>query len=579
MRKKIHFHYFLLIIGIAFVIAGGFCTYWGSSTQQIHLRKGESTNDNLPFQIQLTDFDIQYQDGTLTPTNFTSHLTIFPKNECIEKQVSCNHPANFQGFTIIQQGYDKDLQGSVLLIRHDPWGVRLVFSGYLLITFGLIALLCHKESPFRRLLRRLSVFIMLLLPLHSFANDFTVDPNTANDFRRLSVYYNGRIAPFESYARDYCHTVFPKEYNSKQGYYTQTVLDIYLFPEHWPTNTPRPVMRIFPQENQWLCPNDTSFSQASDSLFIAHILDWLKLSIIQNDTAQNRYIIQSISLFQEQRNPHIHRPKEKAELFYQHYHLELIICLCLIFFALIEFFIVFRNKKHNQWGKNGKILHLFAFLLLLFDLIIRSYISGNSPLGNTHDTMLCLSIGVLVISFFISHRQKNIGFVGLLFAGFILLSAYLIEGSGFSALNAILQSPWLNIHVSITMLAYSCFCFTLLLAFISILFMTSKKNEKDIQNFTDMSKILDILGIVFLSLGIMTGSVWAQLSWGSYWNWDPKESMALLTLIAYSITLIGSRFIVKRQSFWYHIGIILSFLFLLTTYFGVNLWFGGLHSY
>lgn len=579
MGRKIHLHYIILIIGIALVIAGGLCTYWGGSKQQIHLHKGESYSNNLPFQIQLTDFDIQYQDGTLTPTNFTSRLTIFQKDNGVEKQVSCNHPANFQGFTIIQQGYDKDLQGSVLLIRHDPWGIPLVLSGYLLIAFGLIALLCHKDSPFRKLLRRLSFLAILLLPLKGFSNSFTVGVNTAADFSRLSVYYNGRIAPFESYARDYCNTVFPNKHESKQVLGTQTVLDIYLFPEHWSANTPRPLMRIFPQQNHWLCPDDTSFSQASDSLFIAHILDLLKLSIIQNDTAQTRYIIQSISLFQEQRNPHIHRPKEKAELFYLHYNLELIICLCLIFFAIIEFFIVFQNRKCGQCVKSGKILHLFAFLLLLFDLIIRSYISGNSPLGNTHDTMLCLGIGVLIISYFISHRQKIISFLGLLFGGFILLSAYLIEGSGFSALNAILQSPWLNIHVSITMLAYSCFCFTLLLALISIIFMAFKKNEKDIQEFTDMSKILDILGIVFLAFGIMTGSVWAQLSWGSYWNWDPKESLALLTLIAYSSTLVGSRFIIKRQSFWYHIGIILSFLFLLTTYFGVNLWFGGLHAY
>ncbi len=579
MTQKIRLYYVLPIVGIILILAGGLCTHWGGYTQQIHLRKGESSSNGLPFKIQLTDFDIQYHDGTLTPQNFTSNLILTQDGQAVAKEVSCNHPVNIDGFSIIQQGYDKDLQGSILLIRHDPWGVPLVFIGYLLTALGIIVFLCHSRSPFRKLLRQLSFLLILFLPLSSFANVLATSTDEANAFSRLSIYYNGRIAPFESYARDYCKNVFPKNHATRQSSCTQTVLDIYLFPEHWPASTPKPLMRIFPQENQWLTPESNHLSQTSDSLFIRHILDLLKLSISHDDRAQCQYIIQSIRIFQEKRNPYIQREKEKAELLYLHYNIELTTSLCLIFFGLIDFFIVFWHKKHLKWQKSGILLHLIAFVLLIANLAIRSYISRHSPLASTHDTMLCLSIGVLIISFFISQKQQNISFLGILFAGLILLSAYLIEGDGFSTPNAILQSPWLNIHVSITMLAYSCFCFTLLLAFVSFIFIDLKKNKDDFRNFTNMSKILCILGIVFLAFGIMTGSVWAEISWGSYWNWDPKETLALLTLIAYSLTLIGSHFIGKEKSFLYHIGIILSFLFLLTNYFGVNLWFGGLHSY
>lgn len=579
MARKIRFYYVLLTAGILFILAGGLCTHWGSFTQQIHLRKGESSSNELPFKIQLTDFDIQYHDGTLTPTNFTSRLILIKEDKLIEKQVSCNHPVNFDGFSIIQQGYDKDLQGSILLIRHDSWGAPLVFIGYLLTAIGFIVFLCHQESPFRKLLRQLSFILILFLPIYGFANDLAISTDEANAFSRLSIYYNGRIAPFESYARDYCNSVFPKNHVTRQASCTQTVLDIYLFPEHWPASTPKPLMRIFPQENQWLTPEFNHLGQTSDSLFVGHILDLLKLSICHSDTAQSHYIIQSIRLFQDKRNPSINRQKEKAELVYHQYHFELMASLSLILLALIEFLISFLNKKNPKWRRRGIVLHLIAFVMLIFDLIIRRYISGHSPLGNTHDTMLCLSIGVLIISFFISQKLKSINFLGILFAGLILFSAYLIEGDGFSTLTAILQSPWLNIHVSITMLAYSCFCFTLLLALVSFIFIGLRKNEEELRNCTNMSKILCILGVVFLAFGIMTGSVWAQISWGSYWTWDPKETLALLTLIAYSSTLIGNRFIVKKKSFWYHIGIFLSFLFLLTTYFGVNLWFGGMHSY
>ena len=86
-------------------------------------------------------------------------------------------------------------------------------------------------------------------------------------------------------------------------------------------------------------------------------------------------------------------------------------------------------------------------------------------------------------------------------------------------------------------------------------------------------------GVFFLASGIITGSVWANVSWGCYWNWDPKETWALITLLIYAVAVHRSDIPILRKPTVYHIFMLLAFISVLFTYFGVNFLLGGMHSY
>lgn len=563
-----------ILCGILLIIIGGLCSFFWGSSQQTHLRIGETKSVNLPFELLLKDFHIQYTEGSEIPQDFHCQFIIIDQGIQTSGEVSSNHNFHYHGYKILQQGYDKDLQGCTLLVRYDSIGTSLVYLGYGILSLSLLIMLCRKNGLFRSLLRSLSFFAITLLPLTSFTQPLIISRTDADKFGELSIYYNNRIAPFDSYAQDYCRTVFSK---GNQGYSpTQVVLNVYLFPEKWPTNTPQPALKLFPQENQWLSPEEYRHcTNSTDTLFVAHILDLLKISILDNDTAQTKNIIQAISIFQEKRCPAIDRKREKLEIFYNKSKIELFSSLCIIGLAIVSF-ILLLLKKNNAPG----LIFLISSLILVFaNLILRCHITAQTPFGNTHDTLLCLCFGIILISLITLRKLPLLAHIGMFFAGFVFLTTYLIIGDGFSSITPILQSPWLSIHVALTMTGYSFLAFTFLIAVVSIIHIFIKNNEIKTQKFTSLSRIFGILGIVFLAFGIMSGSVWANISWGSYWSWDPKETWALVTLIAYSITIWQSDKLIKSKALWYHIAMAASFFLLLITYFGVNIWFGGMHSY
>ena len=146
-------------------------------------------------------------------------------------------------------------------------------------------------------------------------------------------------------------------------------------------------------------------------------------------------------------------------------------------------------------------------------------------------------------------------------------------------LQPVLQTPLLGIHVSVIMLAYTLFA---IIAVNGIIGLCSKKLSPITYN---LSSILLYPAEFCLMAGIFIGAVWANMSWGRYWGWDPKETWALITMLVYALLLHFPR--LKKYSAFsrqhsetiYHIGSIVAFLFFLFTYFGVSYLLGGLHSY
>ena len=140
-----------------------------------------------------------------------------------------------------------------------------------------------------------------------------------------------------------------------------------------------------------------------------------------------------------------------------------------------------------------------------------------------------------------------------------------------SPVMPVLASPWLSVHVSLVMLAYAVLGFTLPVG-VSALALPGQR-----ERLASLAVSLLGPGIFLLGLGIITGSMWANVSWGRYWAWDPKETWSLVTLMLYSIPL-HRYFRMRRRPIFCCIYLILAFSSIIMTYFGVNL-LPSLHAY
>lgn len=593
----------LLWMAILFILAGGVCTYFTAQTVHVHLHEGESnsaTNSSffedmsspssdaastLPFTIRLDSFDIAYHEGTRAPKDYVSNITILDRGQELPMRISMNKIGRYRHYRIFQEDFDQDLNGSVLLVRYDPWGNTLVYIGYGLLLLSMLWLLFRREGAFRKLIRNASVICLMLF---SFSTPVQAQPRLnaeqAEAFGRLSVYYRGRIAPFDSYARDYCKAAFHKGHLPEGYNAVQAVTSVYWSPELWP-DKPRPSMRIFPQQDQWFCPEDSLCQIAhGDSICIVNSLSLLQMYVQEGQDDMSMELIASLAKFQEKRcTPgSIQRSKENIEIQYNQLHAERRIALIEIgmaFLMFILYLIIPKRKKTIQILSN--LCGIVAFSLNLAVIGLRCYLSGHNPFAGTFDTMLVLSAGILLIAIIAGWQRLYLQLPTLLTSAFILIAALMIGGNSFSPLMPVLISPWLSLHVAITMTSYSLFFLTFILALVGIGFSIFQKNKNidkhlEIKN---ISQIFCILGVVLLSIGIIIGSVWANISWGQYWSWDPKETWALITLLGYCTALPKVIPATERYPLLYHILVIVAFILLLMTYFGVNFLLSGMHSY
>ena len=114
---------------------------------------------------------------------------------------------------------------------------------------------------------------------------------------------------------------------------------------------------------------------------------------------------------------------------------------------------------------------------------------------------------------------------------------------------------------------------------ITAIIMKATSRKSQLESLSLLSRLFLYPALTCLGLGIFTGAVWANISWGRYWSWDPKETWALITFMVYAVAVHSSSLPLFRKPLAYHIYMVISFLTLLMTYFGVNYILGGMHSY
>lgn len=249
--------------------------------------------------------------------------------------------------------------------------------------------------------------------------------------------------------------------------------------------------------------------------------------------------------------------------------------LTLGFIAL--FYTIYRMTKK----KEIKVLNIalpvllgVSFLALTFGLTLRWIISGNIPMSNGYESMLTVAWFVMLISILMQLRIRIVMVFGFLISGFFLLVSHINQmDPAIGQMMPVLNSPLLSIHVSIIMMSYALLSLTFICGIMGICL---RSHGEELQA---LSRIFLYPALTTMGFGIFIGAIWANVSWGNYWSWDSKETWALITFMIYAVVVHTQSLPVFRKPLVYHIYITLAFLSIAMTYFGVNYFLTGMHSY
>lgn len=249
--------------------------------------------------------------------------------------------------------------------------------------------------------------------------------------------------------------------------------------------------------------------------------------------------------------------------------------LTLGFIAL--FYTIYRMTKNRQLKALDitlPILLCISFLALTFGLALRWIISGNIPMSNGYESMLTVAWFVMLISILMQLRIRIVMVFGFLISGFFLLVSHINQmDPAIGQMMPVLNSPLLSIHVSIIMMSYALLSLTFICGIMGI---CMRSHGEELQA---LSRIFLYPALTTMGFGIFIGAIWANVSWGNYWSWDSKETWALITFMIYAVVVHTQSLSVFRKPLVYHIYITLAFLSIAMTYFGVNYFLTGMHSY
>ena len=249
--------------------------------------------------------------------------------------------------------------------------------------------------------------------------------------------------------------------------------------------------------------------------------------------------------------------------------------LTLGFIAL--FYTIYRMTKKREIKALNIALPILlgvSFLALTFGLALRWIISGNIPMSNGYESMLTVAWFVMLISILMQLRIRIVMVFGFLISGFFLLVSHINQmDPAIGQMMPVLNSPLLSIHVSIIMMSYALLSLTFICGIMGICL---RSHGEELQA---LSRIFLYPALTTMGFGIFIGAIWANVSWGNYWSWDSKETWALITFMIYAVVVHTQSLPIFRKPLTYHIYITLAFLSIAMTYFGVNYFLTGMHSY
>ena len=244
------------------------------------------------------------------------------------------------------------------------------------------------------------------------------------------------------------------------------------------------------------------------------------------------------------------------------------------------------SRRLSQLTKLFVVVSIVAFLYHGYGIYLRMMITGHAPWSNGYEAIIFISWIIMLIGILFSRKHAVVLTGALIMASMMIFVTELnLMDPEITPLQPVLKSYWLMIHVAIITGSYAPLGISFILGFLSIILyiFRTKKNAKvinmNINELVYISELTITLGVFMLTIGTFLGGVWANESWGRYWGWDSKETWALVSVLVYAVILhlryipaLKSKLVFSVVSMWGYTSI-------LFTFFGVNFYLTGLHSY
>lgn len=363
------------------------------------------------------------------------------------------------------------------------------------------------------------------------------------------------------------------------------------------------ILRIFPipenENNKWVSYPEAAEAgfKGMDSVYTRQILPMyfgaLRTAKKTGDYSQANELLGSIKGFQKKFGSEV-MPSDKkiqTEILYNKYDVfRNLFWLYMLAGVLMLFFVIFQIFKDvktvNVLIKIGKIAIIILFLTHTAGLAARWYLSGHAPWSDAYESMIYVAWATMLFGILFGRKSDlTVASTAFVASMILMIAHWNWMDPAIANLQPVLDSYWLMIHVSIIVGSYGPFTLGLILGAVSLILMimTTKKNKKKmdltIKEITIITEMALTVGLVMLTIGNFLGGQWANESWGRYWGWDPKETWALVSIMVYAF-VIHMRLVPGLRSRWlFNFMAVVAFSSIMMTYFGVNFYLSGLHSY
>ena len=367
-------------------------------------------------------------------------------------------------------------------------------------------------------------------------------------------------------------------------------------------------LRLFPipedENNTWVSSKDyrEGAYQLQDSLygnfintgFIAYMATLQNDKVSKTDFSKSHQLLDAIKSTQIKYGGATMLSEDKiaTEIIYNRYDIfkklfeYYMYASSLMFLLLIVQIFKDRSKILHYSVQTFKYLIWICFGLHTAGLIARWYISGHAPWSDAYESMIYVAWATMSFGVMLG-KKSDLTFASTAFvtAMILMIAHWNWMDPSIGNLQPVLNSYWLMIHVAIIVGSYGPLTLGMILGLITLLLMilTNAKNKEkmalNIKELTIINEMALTVGLVMLTIGNFLGGMWANESWGRYWGWDPKETWALISIMIYAFVIHMRLIPGLRSRFGFSVASVLAYGSIMMTYFGVNFYLAGLHSY
>jgi cytochrome c-type biogenesis protein CcsB len=360
------------------------------------------------------------------------------------------------------------------------------------------------------------------------------------------------------------------------------------------------LIRIYPVpqdgNNKWVSPLEIStIDYGPDSKVIKNLFPQGYFEfLIKKDYETASNILDGITKLQKGYSPDVIPSDDKiaAEVFYNKYDIfktlfsyYMYAGVLMLLFLIFQIF-YYKSKFLKIAITVSKLSIFFLFFVHLGGLIIRWYISGHAPWSDAYESMIYIGFATMLFGLLFGKDSNfTIASTAFVTSMILMIAHWNSVDPAIANLQPVLDSYWLMIHVSVIVGSYGPLTLAFILGLVTLLLMilTNEKNKKrmnlNIQELTIITEQAITIGLIMLTIGNFLGGIWANESWGRYWGWDPKETWALISIFIYAFALHVRLIPGLRGRWFFNFLAVICFASILMTYFGVNFYLAGLHSY